>query len=323
MRARHTATGLALGYLADRVVGDPSRCHPVAALGRALSTAERRLYRDSRAAGLAYAAMCIGGAGVAAVAARGLTARYAGGPGRVALTAAATWSALGGTTLTRVGQDVAVALDDGDIAAARAWVPSLCGRDPAALDAAGICRAAVESIAENTSDATVGPLVWGAVAGVPGLVVYRTVNTLDAMVGYRSDRYVRFGWASARLDDLMNLLPARLTGVLTVLLGPDRRRATRAWRRDARQHPSPNAGVVEAAFAGALGLRLGGETVYPHGTELRPVLGDGREPGVNDLRAAVALSRRVQVGAVAVGVLVVGARGVIPDRVGISRRIGR
>ncbi|WP_040733225.1 cobalamin biosynthesis protein, partial [Nocardia tenerifensis] len=144
-------------------------------------------------------------------------------------------------------------------------------------------------------------------AGVPGLLGYRAINTLDAMIGYRNDRYRQFGWAAARTDDLANLLPARLTGLLTVALAPlvgGRRAAARdAWRRDAAKHPSPNAGVVEASMAGALGVRLGGRTQYRHGTELRPTLGDGPAPTVADLHRAVQLSEAVQWASVVVAAL--------------------
>ncbi|MBW0105346.1 cobalamin biosynthesis protein, partial [Pseudonocardia sp. KRD-291] len=202
-------------------------------------------------------------------------------------TALATWAVLGGTSLVREGVLLARSLDDGDLAAARARIPHLCARDPELLDAAGMARAGVESLAENTSDAVVGPLFWGAVAGVPGLLGYRAVNTLDAMVGYRSPRYARFGWASARLDDLVNLAPARITAAVTVLLAPavggSSADALRAWRRDASGHPSPNAGPVEATAAGALGLRLGGRTEYAYGAEDRATLGDGRAPSPADL----------------------------------------
>jgi adenosylcobinamide-phosphate synthase len=206
---------------------------------------------------------------------------------------------------------MADALDAGDIEAARALVPSLCGRDPAALDEGGICRAAVESIAENTSDAAVAPLLAAAVAGAPGVLAYRAVNTLDAMVGYRTEHYREFGWASARLDDVANYLPARLGGVLAVLLGPRPRQAAQAWKADAHRHPSPNAGVVEAAFAGALDLSLGGPTTYRGYTEDRPVLGGGRRPGVADVRAAVRLSRRVQVGSLVVAFALAAGRSAL------------
>ena len=189
------------------------------------------------------------------------------------------------------------------LAAARARLPSLCGRDPEVLDAAGIARAGVESMAENTSDAVVAPLFWGAVAGVPGLLGYRAVNTLDAMVGYRSARYQRFGWAAARLDDLANLVPARVCAWLFVGLAPavggSPRAALAAWRRDAAGHPSPNAGPVEAAAAGALGVSLGGPTAYRHGLEQRPRLGTGPPPTPADLRRAAHLSRLVGAAAAA------------------------
>jgi len=291
------AVGLVAGYAADRMLGDPRRFHPVAGLGRILGSLERELYRDTHSAGVAYAAVAVGGMGLASA----LVTRRLRSIEPV-LVATATWAVLGGTTLAGVGEQMADNLDAGDIDAARALIPSLCGRDPRSLDADGMCRAAVESIAENTSDATVAPVVWGAVAGVPGLVAYRTVNTLDAMVGYRSARYLNFGWASARFDDLANVVPARLSGLLVVVLGPDPASSWAAWHRDAGKHPSPNAGVVEASFAGALGIGLGGRTVYAHGEEMRPQLGSGPAPGSQDLRAAVRLSRRMQTGTVVVAV---------------------
>jgi adenosylcobinamide-phosphate synthase len=218
-----------------------------------------------------------------------------------AVTACATWAVLGGRSLAGEGSALAGELAAGDLAAARRRLPSLCGRDPSALDADGLARAALESVAENTSDAVVAPLLWGAVAGVPGLLGYRAVNTLDAMVGHLSTRHTRFGWASARADDVANAVPARVAALLAAaaapLVGGEPRRALTAWRRDARRHPSPNAGPVEAAFAGALGRRLGGRTVYPYGVQDRPTLGVGPSPRVPDLRRAVGLSRAVTVGA--------------------------
>jgi adenosylcobinamide-phosphate synthase len=194
-------------------------------------------------------------------------------------------------------------LTAGDVSGARRLLPSLCGREPAVLDSEGLTRAALESVAENTSDAQVAPLVWGTVAGIPAVLVYRGANTLDAMIGNRSARYGRFGWAAARFDDVVNFVAARLTAILVVmcapLVGGSPAGAVAAWRRDAARHPSPNAGVVEAAFAGALGVRLGGPTQYAHELEIRPTLGDGRRPEVSDLSRAVRLSRAVQ-GAAAV-----------------------
>lgn len=222
--------------------------------------------------------------------------------------AAATFVAAGGTTLGRTGEQMARLLQGGDIDGARRLLPSLCGRDPSVLDGAGLTRAALESIAENTSDAQIGPLVWAAVGGTPAVLVYRAANTLDSMIGNRSPRYAQFGWAAARFDDLINLVPARVTGALVVvcapLVGGSPADAVRAWRRDAGKHPSPNAGVAEASFAGALGVRLGGPTQYAHELEIRPTLGDGRVPEVDDLARAVRLSRAVQVLAAAIAVSV-------------------
>ncbi|MGV9304365.1 cobalamin biosynthesis protein [Nonomuraea sp. NPDC003727] len=232
----------------------------------------------------------------------------AGGAGRwlveTGLTAAATWAVLGGTTLAREGVHMAEALEADDLAAARARLPHLCGRDPRGLEAPELARATVESLAENTSDAVVAPLFWGAVAGVPGLLAYRAVNTLDAMVGHRSPRYERFGWAAARLDDVANYVPARITGLLAVLAAPDRRRALRVLLRDGHRHPSPNAGRCEAAFAGALEVTLGGTNVYGSRVEHRPEMGDGPKPEVRDIRRAVRLTRTVSLTAAAVAVLV-------------------
>ena len=287
------AVGLLLGAAADAAFGDPRRHHPVAAFGRLAAGVERACYAQHRLAGLVYTGTLVG----LAAAAGGLLERAGRGRAavQVAVTALATWVALGGASLAEEGAAMARVLDAGDLEGARARLPQLCGRDPDFLDLAGVARASVESIAENTSDAVVAPLVWGAVAGVPGLLAYRAANTLDAMVGYRSPRYRRFGWAAARLDDIANLLPSRAAAGLTTLCAPlvggSARHAWQAWRRDAAAHPSPNAGQVEAAFAGALEVRLGGPTVYPHGTEQRPVLGHGRSPDASDLTRGVELSR--------------------------------
>ena len=242
------------------------------------------------------------------------------------MTALATWAVVGGTTLRREAAVMQRLLEGGDLVGARDRLSHLCGRDPANLDAPGLARATVESVAENTSDAVVGPLFWGAVAGVPGLLAYRAVNTLDAMVGHRSDRYLRFGWAAARLDDVANLVPARLTAGLAVVLAPlvdgRPRSAFRAWRRDGGKHPSPNAGPVEAAFAGALGRTLGGRVTYAGRVEDRPLLGNGPAPSVADISRAARLSAAVGVTA---GALAVSARILAPwvahrVRVGTGRR---
>ncbi|MHA3020995.1 cobalamin biosynthesis protein [Mycobacterium sp. BMJ-28] len=291
----HTAraAGLAAGYLADLYWADPRRGHPVAAFGTAAAALERRCYADNRAAGAGYTTVLLGGLAALGVAAERAAARR-GPRWTFAVTAVTTWVVLGGTSLARTGAQMADRLGADDIAGARALLPSLCGRDPSVLDADGLARAALESVAENTSDAQVAPILWGAIAGVPGLLVYRGANTLDAMIGHHSPRYERFGWAAARFDDVLNYCGARATGLCVVAVSGAPGAAWRAWRRDARKHPSPNAGVAEASFAGALGVRLGGPTQYRHRLEIRPALGDGPSPRPGDLRRAVRLSRAVQ-----------------------------
>jgi adenosylcobinamide-phosphate synthase len=204
---------------------------------------------------------------------------------------------------------MAALLEADDLAGARTRLSHLCARDPSGLDAKALARATVESLAENTSDAAIAPLFWGAVAGVPGLLAYRAINTLDAMVGYRNARYERFGWASARLDDVVNFPPARLTGLLTVACARGaRKEAWRVLRRDGSAHPSPNAGRCEAAFAGALGVRLGGTNAYGGRVEERPEMGDGRAPEVGDIRRAARLSTAVTIAAAAVATAAAIAR---------------
>lgn len=298
--------GLLLGVAADAVLGDPKRWHPVAGFGRAAQRLERVVYRDDKAAGAAYAGVLAGTTLLFGVAVERATRNRP--VLRTLGTAVATWTVLGGRSLAVEGAAIGRELEAGALADARQRLPHLCGRDPGGLDAGALARAAVESVAENTSDAVVAPLFWGAFAGVPGLLAYRAVNTLDAMVGYRSARYRRFGWAAARLDDVVNLAPARLAAALTVagapVVGGSARGAWSAWRRDAAAHPSPNAGQVEAAFAGALEVRLGGRTAYEHGVEDRPVLGDGRLPDAGHVTRAVELSRVVGVLAAAVAALI-------------------
>lgn len=280
----------------DTIFADPrSVAHPVAVFGRAASLLEGRLYGRSRARGVAYVVICAGSAAALGVAAERLTRRSP--LARTGVTAVAAWAVLGGTSLAREGAFMATALERGDLEAARGRLSHLCGRDPSRLSEGELARATVESIAENTSDAVVAPLVWGAVAGVPGLLAYRAVNTMDAMVGHRSERYEVFGWAAARLDDVANYLPARLTGavasVLAPLAGGSPRTAAAMLFRDGHRHPSPNSGRCEAAFAGALGVRLGGRNDYGGRIEHRPHLGDGPPPSVPDISRSVRLARAV------------------------------
>ena len=294
-RAVQVSAGLALGYAADALLGDPRRGHPVAGFGAVAAGLERAGYADRRAAGLVHVGVLVGASVALGLGLQRLGRRHPllG----IGITAAATWAVLGGRSLRREAGTVAEQLAAGDLAAARAQVRNLVGRETAGLGPEEIARATVESVAENTSDAVVAPLLWGAVAGVPGLLGYRAVNTLDAMIGHRSPRYARFGWAAARLDDLANWVPARVAGLAAALTAPRVDGSFAAARRvvgdDAGQHPSPNAGVVEAAFAGALGVRLGGRNVYGGRVEERGVLGNGRAVEVADIARANRLARAV------------------------------
>ncbi|HXW80124.1 MAG TPA: adenosylcobinamide-phosphate synthase CbiB [Acidimicrobiales bacterium] len=267
--------------LLDRVVGEPpTPVHPVVLFGRAMGIAEQRIYRDKRLAGAVHAA--IG------------TTLGAGGGALVRSTTAATVIAVGGRALLQAALAVEAALAGGDEDRARELLPSLVGRDPSGLDAAEIARAVVESVAENTVDAVVAPAMWAALAGAPGALGYRAVNTMDAMVGHRSQRYSNYGWASARLDDVANWVPARCTAALVALVRPgSAKEVRRAVATQAPAHPSPNAGVAEAAFAAALGIRLGGTNRYGERTEVRPQLGWGRGARLDDIAQAVRLSRDV------------------------------
>jgi adenosylcobinamide-phosphate synthase len=301
--------GLALGFAADWFLADPRRGHPVAGFGRVASGLRKVAYADSRVAGVVYAGSLVSGVAALGVAAERFGRSRPGPLAGTLLTAAATWSVLGGTSLRREASVIGESLERGDVAAARERLPHLCGRDPRSLDADQIARAVVESVAENTSDAVVAPLFWGAVAGIPGLLAYRAANTLDAMVGYRNAKYRNFGWAAARLDDVLNYVPARVTGAVTVaaapVVGGSPLRTLRVLRRDGGRHPSPNAGRCEASAAGALGVRLGGTNTYGEVVEHRPVMGSGRAPRVADIRRASVLSATV--GLVAAAVAASGA----------------
>jgi adenosylcobinamide-phosphate synthase len=289
------AAGLLAGYAADSILADPRRGHPVALFGRAARGLEHLCYADSRGRGALYTAVCVGGSAALGVAVDRAVGRRRG----LALAATATtaWTVIGARSLRREAAAIGDLLEGGDLPGARQRLPRLVGRDPRGLGEAALARAVIESVAENTSDAVVAPLFWGAVAGTPGLLAYRAANTLDAMVGHHSERYENFGWASARLDDVLNLAPARLTGLLTVAAAPTvgglRRPAWQVLRHDARSHPSPNAGHCEASAAGALGLRLGGTNVYGSRVEERPQLGNGRAPRGFDIARANKLSKTV------------------------------
>jgi len=196
------------------------------------------------------------------------------------------WLGLAQRSLWDHVRAVAKPLSAGDLDAARLAVGRIVGRDVQRLDESGVAVAAIESLAESFCDGVVAPLFWFVVGGLPGLFVYKAVNTADSLIGHREPRWRSFGWASARFDDLLNLIPARLAGVLVALAG---RGGWRVMLRDAGKHASPNAGWPEAAMAGALGVQLGGRAWYDGEASERPVLGEGRAPGAADLDSALKL----------------------------------
>ena len=285
---RQRMLGAALGLGIDRLAGEPpDAVHPVARFGQAMAWTDRRWWRDDRGRGVAYAALGLGaGAGAGAVLDRSLPALGA--------TASATALSVAGRALSDAAGTVGEALAAGDLTAAREAMPALVARDPGRLEEKEVVRAVVESVAENTADAIVAPALWASLGGATGALAHRAANTLDAMVGYRNERYGRFGWASARADDLLAWPAARVTALLVAVVRPARALDIwRAVRRDAPAHPSPNAGVSEAAFAAALGLRLGGANRYGDQVEVRPHLGEGRPAEPGDIDRVVRLSRDV------------------------------
>lgn len=274
--------GAAAGLALDRMTGEPAdHLHPVAMFGSAMGRVEDRLWADRRSRGVAYAGI---GVGIGLVA-----GKLVGSTTLVVAVAAA------GHQLRSTAGRIGAAAASGDLEHARSELPSLVGRDPSQLDLGGICAAVVESVAENGVDAVIAPVFWAVVAGAPGAAAYRAVNTMDAMVGHRNERYENFGWAAARLDDAANYIPARLFALFVVLVEPSRRRLiSEVIRRDAPAHPSPNAGVAEAAFAAALGCELGGPLRYGNRLEERPTLGNGNRPNANDVLGANNLLNRVE-----------------------------
>ncbi|CAN5787659.1 cobalamin biosynthesis protein [soil metagenome] len=279
--SRH-AGAVTLGLLMDRAVGEPPAVlHPVRWFGSAMGSVERLTWADDRTHGVGYLLL---GVGLGAAAGR-----------EVRSTAVAVWLVVAGRGLRRVARRIGDAAAGGDLDGARAGLPSLVGRDPRELDEAGIAAAVIESVAENSVDAVIAPVFWAVVGGTPGAYMYRAINTMDAMVGHRSERHRDFGWAAARTDDLANYVPARLFALLVAMVRPRRARAVASLiRRDAGAHPSPNAGVAETAIAAALERRVGGPLRYGERVELRPVLGDGPRPTAADIPDALAISHRVE-----------------------------
>jgi adenosylcobinamide-phosphate synthase len=270
--------------------------HPVTWLGRLIGAIDTAWNRASdpptwrRAAGVAGALAVIA---LSVAVGWTLQSLFPSGWIQVALIGILAWPLVALRSLHDHVAAVATPLLAGDIAAARDAVSRIVGRDPASLDEAGIARAAIESLAENASDGIVAPVFWGALFGLPGILGYKAINTLDSMIGHRNERHEAFGWAAARIDDVANLIPARLTGFLFVLLAPQRSEALACMTRDARRHRSPNAGWPEAAMAGGLGVRLSGPRIYHGSATDEPWLNQGaRDPRAADIAEALTVYRR-------------------------------
>ncbi|MEY9108955.1 adenosylcobinamide-phosphate synthase [Bradyrhizobium yuanmingense] len=270
--------------------------HPVTWLGGLIAGIDTALNRASDPPALRRAAGVTGALAVIALSAAlgwALQSLLPSGWIQIVLIGILAWPLVALRSLHDHVAAVATPLLAGDVAAARDAVSRIVGRDPASLDEAGIARAAIESLAENTSDGIVAPVFWGALLGLPGIFGYKAINTLDSMIGHRSERHEAFGWAAARIDDVANFIPARLTGFLVVLLAPRRSDALACMTRDARRHRSPNAGWPEAAMAGGLGVRLSGPRIYHGNATNEPWLNEGaRDPRAADITEALTVYRR-------------------------------
>jgi adenosylcobinamide-phosphate synthase len=295
------------GLMLDHLLGEPPvRWHPVVWYGSAMKRVEKQLYADRRRNGAAFTAVGVG-LGISV----GVVLRRLVGP--TIATGVATAVCAAGRMLDHEANAIADVLTSGDLPAARLRLSGLVGRTTDNLDESEVSRAVIESVAENGVDAVTASLFWAAVGGAPAVLAHRAINTLDAMVGHHNDRYENFGWASARLDDVVNYLPARATALAVAAVRPNR--AAEVWRivrRDAPQHPSPNGGVVEAAFAAALNVRLGGSNEYHGVIEDRGQLGDGPPPAAASIADAIRLRRHATAGAAAL--LLIGTAVVRPVR---------
>ena len=291
------AASMLIAMAIDAAIGWPDALyrrigHPVTWIGALITALEARLNHGAarRAKGMLTALLVIGlTGGLAALVLALLPGGWIGTLGAGVL----AWPLVAIRSMHQHVAAVVRPLASGDLAGARHAVSMIVGRDPSKLDEAGVARAAVESLAENTSDGIVAPLFWGAVAGLPGIAAYKAINTLDSMIGHRNARYELFGWASARIDDLVNLAPARLTGALFALCSARPGAAFRTMAKDARHHRSPNAGWPEAAMAGALGIRLSGPRVYGDRVAQEPWVNAGApDPDAQDLARGLGLYRR-------------------------------
>ncbi|MBN2629269.1 MAG: cobalamin biosynthesis protein CobD [Rhodobacteraceae bacterium] len=286
---------MALALAIDAALGWPGRVyarigHPVTWIGTLVTAFERRWNHGGTARRRAMGALCVLVVTGAAVApAWAAQALLPGGVWGMILGALLAWPLVAARSLHDHVAAVARPLAARDLDAARDAVAMIVGRDPARLDAAGVTRAALESLSENASDGVIAPLFWGALAGLPGIAVYKALNTMDSMIGHRNDRYEDFGKVAARLDDLVNLVPARLTGLAIALTCARPGAAIAVMLRDARKHRSPNAGWPEAAMAGALAIRLSGPRIYGDRVANEPWLNPGApDPAPNDLSRGLA-----------------------------------
>jgi len=298
------ALAMVAAVLLDAWLGEPKRHHPLVMFGRLAIRIESRLHADRRVAGMI--AWCA--AVLPPVAATWLLDRLLGAGGAwlsFSFEVAVLYLVIGLRSLGEHALPVAQALAEDNLPRAREAVGRMVSRDTAVLDRSQVAAAATESVLENGNDAIFGALFWFALLGAPGAVLYRLSNTLDAMWGYRTARYERFGWAAARFDDVLNYVPARLTALSYVLLG-DASRAWRCWHGQAAAWDSPNAGPVMAAGAGALGVSLGGPAPYDGIWESRPVLGEGEPPDADAVVRALRLVRRSVLAWLLVTVLVGG-----------------
>jgi len=280
------ALAMVAAVLLDAWLGEPRRFHPLVWFGRLVRRVESHRYADRRWAGvLAWCLVVL--PIVTLVCLSVMAAPWL----RFTVDVVVLYLAIGLRSLGEHAIPVAHALHEGDLDTARLAVGRMVSRDTEALDAPHVAAAASESVLENGNDAVFGALFWFALLGAPGAVLYRLANTLDAMWGYRTPRYERFGWMAARMDDVLNFLPARLTALSYVLLG-DAQRAWRCWHSQAPAWDSPNAGPVMAAGAGALGVQLGGAAPYDGVWEPRPALGEGAAPDADTIVRALRLVRR-------------------------------
>lgn len=293
------AGAMLVACLIDAAIGWPGGLyrrigHPVVWIGAGITALERACNRGGRGRRLAGGALvALGATGAVTLAALAVQTALPEGWAGVVLGGILAWPLVALRSMHAHVAAVSAPLSAGDTGTARDAVSLIVGRDPSRLDASGVARAALESLAENTSDGVVAPVFWGVVAGLPGIAAYKTINTLDSMIGHRTERFEAFGKGAARLDDAVNLLPARLTGVLFAVTGARPRAALAAMARDARRHRSPNAGWPEAAMAGSLDVRLSGPRLYGDTVAEEPWLnGAAPDPAPDDLGRGLALYRR-------------------------------